>query len=62
MRGDRQKMPVKSRLGVELSASPRLLLGKAPKARAPPRSAPWLLLAFDLSGECLYEHTSFSKV
>lgn len=55
-------MPVKSRWGVELSASPRLPLGKTPRAQAPPRRAPWLLLAFDLSGECSYEHTSFSKV
>lgn len=55
-------MPGKSRLGVKLSASPRLPLGKAPRAQAPPRRAPWLLLAFDLSGECLYEHTSFTEV
>lgn len=37
-------MPVKSRLGVELSASLRLLLGKAPRAQAPLRRAPWLCL------------------
>jgi hypothetical protein len=55
-------MPEKSRLGVALPPSPGLPLGEVPRAQSSPTRASWLPLAFDLSGECLHEHTSFSKV
>ena len=49
-------------VGVELPASPRLPLVEDPRVQAPPRRVPWLPPAIDLCGECLHEHTSFSKV